>query len=169
MVRPNDKSNYKSWVVNWKGNTPVLVQTAWAPGYTPGHQATEQEAIAAEVISLMQHISDFREKWLKINLMAEQKNHQIVADAFGSLLTVTETDDPHEQMIMPEDATSVDHGEWDKEQQRYEDGTKSGDVHQAEVHIPIVDRNDIEIIEGADIVEHMYEDWNATAPVDKEL
>jgi hypothetical protein len=109
MTRPDPKAHMKSWVVQWKGNKPVLEHSTWAPGYTRGHCETEKEAIAAEVVSLMQHIADFREKWLNINILAEGQMSEVPeeANAFGEFLTVTETDDPHEQMTMPEGATSI--------------------------------------------------------------
>ena len=110
MVRPKDTP--RSWVVKWKGNKPVLEQSNWAPGYTTGHQETEQQAIAMEIAHLLQNISDFREKWLNINLLAEQTKHAGVADAFGSVVgvSVTETDDPHEAMTMPEGYHDVTQG-----------------------------------------------------------
>ena len=97
MVRPKDTP--RSWVIKWKGNTPKLEQSNWAPGYTSGHQETPQQAIAMEIAHLMQHIADFREKWLQINLLAEQQNHEKVS--------VTVTDDPHEQMSMPDGTFDV--------------------------------------------------------------
>jgi hypothetical protein len=77
------------------------------------------------------------------------------ADAFGQLLSVTETDDPHEEMTMPAGAESVP---------PIEDGIvppymeEAANTHQASVTIPLVDPNDIDIVEGVDIVEHMYAD-----------
>lgn len=107
MPRPDPKAHMKSWTIRWKGNKPILEQSTWAPGYTSGHTETEPEAIAMEVAHLMQSIADFREKWLNLNLLAEQHKHQVVADAFGNLISVTETDDPHEEMTMPEGAVTV--------------------------------------------------------------
>lgn len=127
MTRPSDAAKVKrSYVVKWKGNVPTIEHSHWEVGYTPGHQETPQEAIAMEVAQLMKHIADFREKWLHLNVLAEQNKYQMVADAFGSILTVTETDDPHEQMTMPEGAQHVemtyDNGPLQPDEVRGEDG-----------------------------------------------
>lgn len=105
--RPGYKENYKSFVVNWRGNVPVIQPTTWEPGYTEGHQATEQEAVAMEIAHLLQHLADFREKWLQINVLAEQLNVPTEPDTFGRMVSVTETDDPHEEMTMPDGAVDV--------------------------------------------------------------
>lgn len=106
--RPIDSDHIKSYVIKWKGNKPVVEPTVWQPGYTPGHMETVPEAIAMEVSHLLKNIADFREKWLNLNLLAEQEKHLIAADAFGQLIGVEETDDPHETMTMPADAVSLD-------------------------------------------------------------
>lgn len=108
--RPDPKNHMKSWVIQWKGNTPVLEHTTWAPGYTSGHTETEPEAIAMEVAHLLKNIADFREKWLNLNILAEKHKHEMAADAFGQLLTVQETDDPHEEMTMPDGAVTLEPG-----------------------------------------------------------
>lgn len=109
MTRPSDQIKTKrSFIIKWKGNKPTVEESHWEVGYTPGHQGTPQEALAMEVANLMQHISDFREKWLNLNLLAEQMKYQMAADAFGSLISVTETDDPHETMTMPEGALDAE-------------------------------------------------------------
>ena len=111
MARPKD--TVRSWVIKWKGNTPKLEQSNWQPGYTSGHQETPQQAIAMEIAHLMQHIADFREKWLQINLLAEQQNHERVSTISAPpLMEVTEYDDPHETMQMPEGAETL-FDEWD--------------------------------------------------------
>lgn len=102
MVRPKD--TMRSWVIRWHGNKPVLEQSNWVPGYTPGHCETEQEALAAEVVHLMDSIAAFRAKWLAINLLAEQIKYQMVSDAFGSLIP----GDPYETMTMPEGALDAE-------------------------------------------------------------
>lgn len=129
--RPDPKNHMKSWVIHWKGNKPVLEQTTWAPGYTPGHTETEPEAIGMEMVQLMQHIADFREKWLNLNLLAEQHKAGVDESAFGSVLSVTETDDPHEHMTMPADAVDVSaalQGDADREAEM--DDWADGDIPQ---------------------------------------
>jgi len=126
MTRPSDQiKDVRSYTIQWKGNKPVIKPSHWAPGYTDGHTETEAEAIAMEVAHLMKNIADFREKWLNLNLLAEQLKHNMAADAFGNLLSddptvsITETDDPHETMTMPEGAQDVPTeypGEWNKEE-----------------------------------------------------
>lgn len=94
MTRPKD--TMRSWVIKWKGNTPKLEQSNWAPGYTTGHQETPQQAIAMEIAHLMQHIADFREKWLQINLLAEQNNAAQTTETIDSTPeeALFEWDDP---------------------------------------------------------------------------
>lgn len=106
MVRPSDKANYKSWVVKWEGNKPVLKQSVFTAEYTEGHQETPEMAISVEIVHLLQNIKDFREKWLNINLLAEQQKHNVESDAFGQV-QIKETDDPHEKMTMPANAVDV--------------------------------------------------------------
>lgn len=89
MNRPKDTD--RSFIVKWKGNVPTIEASNWAPGYTPGHQETPQGAISMEIVELVQHIENFREKWLAINLLAETYN--------GANLTVTETDDFNETLF----------------------------------------------------------------------
>lgn len=127
MTRPSDSiKEVRSYTITWKGNKPQVQESHWQPGYTDAHQPTPQEALAIEVAHLMQHIADFREKWLNLNVLAEQMKYQMVSDAFGSLITVTETDDPHEEMTMPEGAQHVemtyDNGPLQPDEVRGEDG-----------------------------------------------
>jgi hypothetical protein len=67
-ARPND--TIRSYELVWKRNTPVVRPSNWAPGYTPGHFASVDEAIKGGLARLTQEIADVREKWVALNAMA---------------------------------------------------------------------------------------------------
>jgi hypothetical protein len=66
--RPTD--TVRSYELIWKGNVPTVRPSNWAPGYTPGHMASVDEAVKYGMHRLQQDLSDMREKWLNINTLA---------------------------------------------------------------------------------------------------
>lgn len=67
-ARPND--TVRSFELVWKRNVPVVRPSNWAPGYTPGHYASVDEAVKGGLARLTQEIADVREKWVALNAMA---------------------------------------------------------------------------------------------------
>ena len=62
----------RSYELVWKGNNPSVQESNWAPGYTPAHQETVEDAVKVGMAKLTQEISDIREKWLKLNILLNQ-------------------------------------------------------------------------------------------------
>lgn len=87
--RGRPEATIRSYELVWKKNIPVVRPSNWAPGYTPGHFATVDEAIKGGLARLTQEITDVRERWITLNKMAIE----VMADA--------EAQEPTEQ---------VDHG-----------------------------------------------------------
>lgn len=86
----------RSYELVWKGTTPTVRESNWAPGYTPAHFETVDEAVKFGMHKLNNELADMREKWVKmmalIAAMAEQDLDQGIAK-----------EDPHQH-------EQVDHG-----------------------------------------------------------
>ena len=86
------KGDVKSYVVHWDKNKPEVLETHWAPGYTPAHCATPAEALAHAGVGLIQDIANIREKWLRLQALGAHLSHQTLANAFGQMATDEQVD-----------------------------------------------------------------------------
>lgn len=68
--RARPEATTRSFELVWKKNVPVVRPSNWAPGYTPGHYETPDEAVKGGLARLTQDIQDVREKWVALNAMA---------------------------------------------------------------------------------------------------
>jgi len=73
----------RSYELVWKKNIPVVRPSNWAPGYTPGHHATVEEAVKGGLARLTHDIADMREKWVNLTQMAAE------------IMAAAEKDEPH--------------------------------------------------------------------------
>lgn len=66
-TRPKD--TVRSFHLVWKGTTPTVQESNWAPDYTPAHKATVEEAVKYGMQELTEKISQDREKWIKLTAL----------------------------------------------------------------------------------------------------
>lgn len=66
--RPKD--DVRSYELVWKKNIPTVKESNWAPGYTPGHMVSVDEAVKYGMHKLQKELADMREKWVNLNTLA---------------------------------------------------------------------------------------------------
>ncbi|AVR56972.1 hypothetical protein PBI_TRISCUIT_100 [Microbacterium phage Triscuit] len=68
--RARPEAQTRSYELIWKGNIPTVRPSNWAPGYTPGHMESVDEAVKYGMHRLQNDLADMREKWVNINTLA---------------------------------------------------------------------------------------------------
>ncbi|MEG2887225.1 MAG: hypothetical protein RR853_08880 [Aurantimicrobium sp.] len=67
--RARPEATTRSYELIWKDNIPTVRPSNWAPGYTPGHMATVDEAVKYGMHRLTKDLADMREKWVNMNAL----------------------------------------------------------------------------------------------------